>query len=316
MPRTLFSKPYWIRWISLALLMATACDNVQTPSVSPARENNTPSPPVSSTQAETSTPATQTSPSTPAVSQKTPPTPSSQPSHLTDPFELALETAHSAVMVSSDAQTAQDWQQAMEYWQTALDLLQTVPPSSPYQALIPIKVTEYEEQLAYAKRQVSSSASGDSPERPKPDTRSPQRQIDSATPSPSTTQINKKTQIFRIPIKRRLAGTPIIDVTFNGQRTLEMIVDTGASATVVTQKNAKLLDIVPVGKARVNTASERNVTVPVGFVDSIEINGALVKHIPVAIAGPELDIGLLGHDVLSQYDLTIKRDVIELSPRL
>ena len=54
----------------------------------------------------------------------------------------------------------------------------------------------------------------------------------------------------------------------------------------------------------------------VGYVDSIEVGGAVIKNVPVAIApSPELEVGLLGHDFFGDYDVTIKRDLVEFRPR-
>ena len=44
--------------------------------------------------------------------------------------------------------------------------------------------------------------------------------------------------VFRVPIKRRSGKTPVIDVTFNGNQVFEMILDTGASGTLITQQMA------------------------------------------------------------------------------
>ena len=55
------------------------------------------------------------------------------------------------------------------------------------------------------------------------------------------------TGVYRIPIKRRSGNTPIIDVTFNGQKTFEMIFDTGASGTLITQSMANALQLKPSG---------------------------------------------------------------------
>ena len=49
--------------------------------------------------------------------------------------------------------------------------------------------------------------------------------------------------VYRVPIKRRLASTPVIDVTFNGKK-FEMILDTGASSTLITQRIA-IEEIMP-----------------------------------------------------------------------
>jgi len=47
----------------------------------------------------------------------------------------------------------------------------------------------------------------------------------------------------------------------------------------------------------------------IGYINSIQVGGAFVKDVPVAIApSPELEIGLLGHDFFGNYDVTIKRD--------
>ena len=95
-----------------------------------------------------------------------------------------------------------------------------------------------------------------------------------------------------------------------------MIVDTGASGTVITQQTAAALGVVPTATAKANTASARNVEYSIGQVSSIQVNGAVVKDVAVAIApSPELETGLLGHDFFGNYDVTIKRDVVEFRPR-
>ncbi len=120
--------------------------------------------------------------------------------------------------------------------------------------------------------------------------------------------------VFTANIKRRVGGTPVIEVTFNGNQTFDMIVDTGASGTVITQKMAQAMGVVTVGKAKANTASAKSVEFPIGYVESMEIDGAKVNRVPVAIAGLELETGLLGHDFFGNYDVTIKRDVVEFRP--
>ncbi len=121
--------------------------------------------------------------------------------------------------------------------------------------------------------------------------------------------------VFTVPIKRRVGGTPVIEVNFNGDQQFEMIVDTGASGTVITQHMAKSLGVKAVGKAQANTASAKAVEFPIGYVDSIETAGVQINRVAVAIAGKELEVGLLGHDFFGNYDLTIKRHVVELRPQ-
>ena len=126
---------------------------------------------------------------------------------------------------------------------------------------------------------------------------------------------NREVMAFSAPIKRRIGGTPIIDVTFNDKQRFEMIVDTGASGTVITQQMAELLGVIVVGKAKANTASAQSVEFPIGYVDSMEAGGVKIKKVAVAIAGAELQNGLLGHDFFGNYDITIKSNVVEFRPR-
>jgi predicted aspartyl protease len=94
-----------------------------------------------------------------------------------------------------------------------------------------------------------------------------------------------------------------------------MIVDTGASGTVITPQIAEALGVVPVGIAKANTVSSKGVEFQVGYVDSMEVGGVKVNQVPVAIAGAELETGLLGHDFFGNYDVTIKRNVVEFRPQ-
>lgn len=138
------------------------------------------------------------------------------------------------------------------------------------------------------------------------------KEVYAAVPIPEE---SRQAMVFSAPIKRRIGGTPIIDVTFDGKQQFEMIVDTGASGTVITQRMAKLLGVSAVGKAKANTASAQSVEFPIGYVDSIEAGGVKAKKIAVAIAGSELQNGLLGHDFFGNYDITIKSNVVEFRPR-
>lgn len=120
---------------------------------------------------------------------------------------------------------------------------------------------------------------------------------------------------FQARIKRRDRGTPVIDVTFNGGQTFEMILDTGASGTLITRRMAAALRVRPIGVVLGDTASAKGVEFPVGYVQRIAVGGAVAQNVLVAIAGPEQDLGLLGNDFFSNYDVIIRRDVVEFRPR-
>ncbi len=120
--------------------------------------------------------------------------------------------------------------------------------------------------------------------------------------------------VFRARIKRRDGGTPVIDVKFNGNQTYEMLVDTGATGTLVTKSMAQSLNLPIVGAGRFTLADGRTITMPVGLLNSLSVSGATIRNVNVAIAGDYAE-GLLGSDFLSNYDVKIKRDVIEFYPR-
>ncbi len=134
---------------------------------------------------------------------------------------------------------------------------------------------------------------------------------DSAKPSQAP---QGKPKVFQAKIKRRAAGTPVIDVVFNGKNTFEMIVDTGASGTLITQKMAAVLGVRVIGKIKAGIADGSVVEFDLGRVQSIGVGGAVVKNVEVAIA-KQMDIGLLGHDFFGNYDVKIKKDIVEFYPR-
>jgi len=91
-------------------------------------------------------------------------------------------------------------------------------------------------------------------------------------------------------------------------------VDTGASGTLITQEMAEALEVEPVDSVTSVVADGSKVTFPLGYIQSMAVNGAVVRDIPVAIA-PRMAIGLLGHDFFGNYDVQIKQDVVEFRPR-
>ncbi len=244
-------------------------------------------------------------------------------------FEIGRDKAVGAWSISQSAQSPDDWKLVASQYQEAIALMQKIRRKSPEFAIAQTKIKEYRRQVKYAQQQAN----------PRPvAVREPQKIVVAVpqretTPKftlppietkplspelglPSSAVVIPDEAVFTAPIKRRIGGTPIVEVTFNGQQQFEMIVDTGASGTVITQDMANALGIVTVGKAKANTASSRAVEFPVGYVNSMAVGGVIVNKIPVAIAGAELETGLLGHDFFGNYDVTIKRNVVEFRPQL
>ncbi|WP_293340490.1 TIGR02281 family clan AA aspartic protease [Microcoleus sp. CAWBG58] len=140
-------------------------------------------------------------------------------------------------------------------------------------------------------------------------TSNPGAQPPANQPAPSGNQ-----KVFQAKIKRRAGGTPVIDVVFNGNKTFEMIVDTGASGTLITQRMATALGVRQVGTGRAGIADGSIVEFPIGVVRSIRVGGAAIQNVEVAIA-KQMEIGLLGHDFFGNYDVKIKKDVVEFYVR-
>lgn len=267
---------------------------------------------------------------TPLVNPSPAIAPSSQPTlSPKEVYEQALDAGYSAATIAQSAQSVSDWQLVSSRWQEAIQLLQQVPPSSSYRAIAQSKIAQYQRNLRIAQQQAArprSSSPSDtvvaaSPgtafqpldlapgQAPKPQVSPPPAPVTASKPNPGNSQV------FKAPIKRRMRGTPVIDVTFNGTQTFEMVVDTGASGTVITQAMAQRLGIVSDGEVKANTASAKGVKFGAGRLESIAVNGAETRNVPVAIGGPDLEIGLLGQDFFSKYDVSIKQDVIEFHSR-
>ncbi|HEY9606929.1 MAG TPA: retroviral-like aspartic protease family protein [Allocoleopsis sp.] len=287
--------------------------------------------------------ATVPTPSPPADSADNPEpvaTPSSQPK-LSDKeaYEQAVDAALSAESIGQSAQSPDDWRLVISRLQEAIKLLNQIPSSSPYHAPAQSKLAQYQKNLRLAQQRSthpgSSSASKTAialtpgtvfqpvgPSSQTPGASSPTAKstpeadsTDESTDDTESTTNTASPQIFKAPIKRRMHQTPVIDVTFNGKQTFEMVVDTGASGTVITQAMAQRLGITPSGEVTASTASAKGVKLRTGKVQSIAVAGAVVKDVQVAIGSPDLEIGLLGQDFYSKYDVLIRQNVVEFHPR-
>lgn len=118
---------------------------------------------------------------------------------------------------------------------------------------------------------------------------------------------------YEAPIVQSIHGIPVIQVNFEDQ-TFPMMVDTGASGTLITPAMATALAVRPIGQV-VSATANGMVTFDVGYVRSIEVDGAKVYNVPVAIGLPDLEMGLLGHDFFQYFDVVIREDVVEFHPR-
>ncbi len=130
--------------------------------------------------------------------------------------------------------------------------------------------------------------------------------------SPSPRQSNSRS--FYVKIKRREQGIPVVDVLFEGTNTYEMLVDTGASGTVLTVKMAEELGLQPEGYVLVQTPSSKAVALGSTTLKSIKVGNGEIRNVQVVVS-PSLHIGLLGQDFFANYNITIKENQIEFQRR-
>jgi aspartyl protease family protein len=121
----------------------------------------------------------------------------------------------------------------------------------------------------------------------------------------------------QLAIKRRDHGVPVVEVLFNQRQSFEMLVDSGASMTVITRPMAAALGITTahiVDSITVNTANGQT-NMPIVYLSAVSVAGLTTKQVPVAIAGPDMEIGLLGQDFLQRYDVNLRSSYIEFHDR-
>ena len=123
--------------------------------------------------------------------------------------------------------------------------------------------------------------------------------------------------IIRVPIKYRWGGVPIVEVVLNNgcAFTFDLLLDTGASRTLITKQMAELLKIVPSGTCQSMIADGSVVTFDLGWVQSLAVQTAVVCNIQIAIADNRITYGLLGQDFLARYNVRILENQVEFHPR-
>ncbi|MBD2082563.1 retropepsin-like aspartic protease [Leptolyngbya sp. FACHB-17] len=220
-----------------------------------------------------------------------------------DFYQTALDRAASARTISQSAQSPEDWQLVASRWKSAITALKQVPKSDPNRKRANQKLSEFQQALSRTEDRAARTG------KEKIAAQDPGIRIDRAISAEELSAIAaQKEQGIRVPIKYRKNRIPVIDVVFNGNQRYEMMVDTGASATMITAEMARRLGVRVVGEAQAMTAAGVT-TVRVAVVQSITVAGSTIREVPVSI-GP-LDVGLLGHDFFGNCDISISRDHVE-----
>ncbi|MGB7519564.1 MAG: retropepsin-like aspartic protease [Spirulinaceae cyanobacterium] len=218
------------------------------------------------------------------------PSPSLSPSPQEDSFQEAFDMATGATAMGKSALAREDWVLIVQRWEKVIKLLETVPASSPNHKIAQEKLAEYKSYLAKAKQRAT----------PRPDVG---ETISDANP-----------KFFSIPIKAKSQGIPIVAVTFNGSKTFDMLFDTGATNTLITQSIAQALELRAISSSNIIIANGSIVSMPVMQLESMATDGRVKTNVRVAMA-ESMPIGLLGQDFYAGYDINIKTGVIEFTRR-
>lgn len=268
---------------TLALGVVSCSSSEPASSPSPSAKNSSPSP-----SASVPPKAAPASPKAAPASPQANATDTTTPGE--DNYTRAIDIAFGAVAIGKSAEGSDDWKLAASKWEQVISLLKTVPASNRNYGNAQKKLAEYQRYLALAKERSIP---------PKPQA--------SVAPEPDKA-------FFKVAIKRKSGRIPVIEVTFNGKQTSEMLLDTGASSTLINEQLAMALKLKIIGTKRASIADGSVVELPVARLNSMEAGGRILKNVNVAIA-PGNAAGLLGHDFFDGYDITIKEDVVEFRHR-
>jgi clan AA aspartic protease (TIGR02281 family) len=266
-------------WLGILLLTSmTACSSPKIATQAP-----TPSPPPVS---EPITP-TPTIPASPAPVQQ----------NQGEVYQQALSRADAANAIGQSAISKDDWSLVAHNLAESVQMLKSIEPNSAQHILAEKVLPKYEQQLDSAKRKAINFVSKSAP---------------TAITSTQAAVLPQR-DMFTLPIREKLGGVPVVEVTMNGQK-VSMLLDTGASHTLITQSVARRLKLEVNGTSQSETANG-TATFDVSTIDRIQFGAAEVNDIRVAIGQDDLPYGLLGHDVYDGYDITFKENSIEFRKR-
>lgn len=256
----------------------------------------------------------------PAQTKLTPtePAPSSIAPVTSAAYQEGINLASSAYQLSQSALSPDDWELIASRWQRAANRLKAIDVKDTNYAIAQEKIAEYTRHAESADAQVAELLTPvDVPLAAT--TTSPRRTVVAANPTPVPTNQTagqnapSEQPLVRVPIVYRLQGTPVVRVTFNGNRTYDMILDTGASRTLITRRMANELGVVATDRMIAATASQAEVSFDLGRVRSIAVGNVTLPNAQVSI-GDAVSVGLLGNDFLRDYDVIIRsgEGVVEL----
>jgi clan AA aspartic protease (TIGR02281 family) len=240
---------------------------------------------------------------TPVVEASVATSPESTPTVVIDKYLEAIDVASSAKSFSQSALTKEDWLLVADKWQEAIALLKTIPKSSANYDLAIKLLPQYDQNKDQARRKSATFKSQS------PTSQSP------ASPSLDgmTTDNGEVSRSFSIPIVQKIQGVPMVEVTINGERT-RMLLDTGASRTLITKGFRQRLALQATGSTSAKTANG-SANFDTVTVNSLQVGKIEISNLSVAVGNDDMNYGLLGHDVYQGYDITLREDSVVFEKR-
>lgn len=235
-----------------------------------------------------------------------------------DRYQDALNTAAAARAVSETALAKEDWSLVADRWQESIIQLKAVPKNSINYPLAMKILPQFQQNLSHARQKAinfkAPKAEQPTSELKKPD---PAKKVSKANQDADPQVVIIKTEqttSFSLPIIAKNNSVPIVEVVINGSDRIPMMLDTGASKTLLTKGVAEKLKLVATGKTKAKTANGTAEfdTVSLG---SVEFGQGKVTDLVVAIGDNNLNYGLLGHDVYKGYDITLTEDNVQFKKR-
>jgi hypothetical protein len=135
---------------------------------------------------------------------------------------------------------------------------------------------------------------------------------------PSASSASAPPGSIRVPVLM-IGRSAIVSVTLNYTLNAHLLLDTGASSTMVSQRIASNLALHNIGSAMGWTVGGP-ITRPLARLESLKLGDAEVNNLTVSIhdfsPDPRIE-GLLGMDFLGRFQvsLDLKRHVLVLAPR-
>lgn len=120
---------------------------------------------------------------------------------------------------------------------------------------------------------------------------------------------------FEVPIQARAGSSPVLAVVMNDQVTVEMVLDTGCTTTLLTAEQARILGLGATGRQYTRVADGRVVEMGTGRLRSIAVGGATVKNLEVLIGDDRgAEEGLLGQNFFCHFEMRIRANTVEFVP--